>query len=414
MGLAMLMAQQLQNATLARYQNAVAELAAFALATGILMIFKSSAFFLPQMITVYARTQEGLSKCMRFSLVISAALALPMIWLTFTSSGGEALSSMFGLGPELLKKVQAYLGWQLPLLFVDNIRSAYVGLLVQIRRTGIVSSSNILYLVLSGVLLVVGFQAGLPAIATLVGSQLVASSAHMVLLMYFKQRYYKAPGRIREQVVTYRELARFFAPIAVTGAIFALSRPLVFIFLGRLEDPEPALAAVRVAFDFIMIFNNPMNQFRHVYVAFWQEDPIGVRRFTIYVVSVIVGIMLLLVVPSISNLVLKDILGLQGEVLRMTRIILLMHMIAPVLIAIRNYFHGIAMVRRRTGKIGVSSTARLLTIVIGGWVLAATGHISYWSMALVHVAAFFSETVVVWFLTRRSEIVIEEAAASIR
>ena len=64
-GVGLVLAVQFQNATLARYPEAVAELAVLALAYGVFGFFNASLQFVSQLANVYARSRPALAKSWR-------------------------------------------------------------------------------------------------------------------------------------------------------------------------------------------------------------------------------------------------------------------------------------------------------------------------------------------------------------
>jgi len=64
-GVGLVLAVQFQNATLARYPEAVAELAVLALAHGVFGYFNASLQFVSQLANVYARSKAALAKSWR-------------------------------------------------------------------------------------------------------------------------------------------------------------------------------------------------------------------------------------------------------------------------------------------------------------------------------------------------------------
>ena len=60
---------QFQNATLARYPEAVTELAILALSLGVFSFFNASQQFIAQLSNVYARSRQGSRRAWRLSLI---------------------------------------------------------------------------------------------------------------------------------------------------------------------------------------------------------------------------------------------------------------------------------------------------------------------------------------------------------
>jgi hypothetical protein len=70
-GLAMVLSVQFQNAALARYPEAVTELAIFALGYSSFGFFRASLNFIAQLSNIFARSQTGSSRCHRYVQLVS-------------------------------------------------------------------------------------------------------------------------------------------------------------------------------------------------------------------------------------------------------------------------------------------------------------------------------------------------------
>jgi hypothetical protein len=170
-----------------------------------------------------------------------------------------------------------------------------------------------------------------------------------------------------------------------------------------MPDPEPTIAALRVAFVYAMMFHNPVNQFRHVFATFGSGDLAGVRRFMFRVLLGLTGIMLLLAGTPLCTLLLHRVLGIEGEVLHMARQSVLVLCLVPFVVALRNYFHGLALVDRRTTSMGAGAICRNLAVTVAAALLSAFGLLNHVWAPLALVAGFTAETVVVVVARRRGE-----------
>ena len=148
-------------------------------------------------------------------------------------------------------------------------------------------------------------------------------------------------------------------------------------------------------------FQNPINQFRHVYATFGAEDPKGVTRFMFRVTALYMTAMALVLFTPLSRLFFGAAMGLEGDVLvqtlRVTRVLLLL----PLLIMIRNLYHGKMMVRRKTTAMAVAALLRVGAIALVARFLLVAGWLNAMSGAVVLVIGFVAETLVVRQSTRR-------------
>ena len=115
-GVAMVLSVQFQNAALARYPEAVTELAIYALGYGVFGFFRASLNFIAQLTTVFARSVEATRRCHRYVFGVSVLIMLPLIYLGHSDGGAWLLSRVFGTDVELTIRVQEYLIYLAPVV----------------------------------------------------------------------------------------------------------------------------------------------------------------------------------------------------------------------------------------------------------------------------------------------------------
>ena len=381
-GVAMVLAMQFQNGALARYPDAVTELAVFALASSTFGFVNAGLNFTPQLSNVFARSPHGKRLSHRFVSIWSVVLTVPLALIAGTQSGAAGIRLAYGIDEALTQRVLTYLLYMLPLLFITAQRMFYSGLLVQAQLTGWVTTLNAVFLAASVAALVAGFMVGLAPEITIVGAQTLAGLVHWALTALVIRYRYRGPLKPEHGDLTVAELLRFFLPMTATGVMFAISRPLLYAFVGRTPDGIASIAALRVAFDFSSMFQQAANQFRHFFVTFGLDDIRTKRHFMGVVCVGLTGIMLTIALTPLSVWILGDMLGIHGQVMHHANEVILVMCLMPLVIIARNYFHGTLMVRRRTGGMAAGGTLRVL-------VIAALAQIAYVMGWLDHVVAAF-------------------------
>ena len=301
----------------------------------------------------------------------------------------------------MLADVARYLRFLAPLVLLNGLRHYYIGLLVQARRTGVVAGLNVLYVLLVLGVLLVGRSKGWGPVATLVLMQAVPLAVQLAGSWLACRLWYRRPAEGSADDVSYRKALEFFWPVALTGLMFALTRPIIFSFVGRTADPQPTLAALRVGFDLAMLFQMTSNQFRHVFATFGQRDLPGLRRFMLRVVLAATGLMLLTAVTPLKTLFFREVLNIADPVLTMAGRVLLVLCPVPLVIAWRNYYHGLALIHQRTLGMGVGGISRNVSTYLIAWGLLALGLLNHASAAAVLVCGFSAEALAVTLSTRR-------------
>ena len=159
-GVGMVLSLQFQNATLARYPEAVTELAVLALAYGVFGTFNAGMQFIAQLSNVYARSKVATQRSWLFVLVISFCIMLPLAFIAFTNVGAQLIAYIFSIEAPIVARVTHYLALLCPLIVLNGQRHYYSGLLVQSRLTGWMTIFNFIYLATVIVALLLGFAAG--------------------------------------------------------------------------------------------------------------------------------------------------------------------------------------------------------------------------------------------------------------
>jgi hypothetical protein len=381
---AMGLSVQFQNATLARYPAATRELATLALAWGAFGLFNACLQFVAQLSNVYARSPFARRRSHWFVGLASVTIAAPVAALALLPAGAAVLGAVYGIEPAITDGVQHYLAWFTPLILLNAQRFYYTGLLVQAELTGRVTVLNVVYLCAVILGLVIGFRLGGAPVPVIAGSELGAATLHLVLVWWVCRRRYRPPLERGHEHLAWSELVRFFVGVSTTGVMFAVSRPILFAYVARNPNALVAIAALRVTFDFTMLFQQAANQFRHFFVTFGWHDLAGKRRFMAMICGALTAIMLLFAVTPLAHWVWGDLMGIPTEVVDGAVGALLVMCLMPLAIIYRNYFHGRLMIERRTGGMALGGVLR----VAGIWALASLGASAGW----------LDERVAAWFL----------------
>jgi len=387
---------QIQNGVLARMEDAAAALAAYAVAQAVLSLFNAAQAFAPQLTTRFARGPEATARVRGFILGISLALAgLVALLATF---GQPLIIASFSLSPALQAQTFAFLLALAPMVWLNGLRFYLVGRLIQQERTGRVTVPNGVHLTVPIVSLAAGLALHLGPVLTLVGAQALAGLVHATLAIGALRPGAEAAAGSEaesEEVPSYQRLRAFFGPVVLTGIMFALSRPILYAAIGGTGDGILTIAALRIAFDFTFFFQQAANQFRHFFVTFGLDAMAEKRRFMIRVALGLTLAMALTAFTPLGPLLIAEGIGAEAEVTCRALAALQVMTLLPLLIILRNLFHGILMVEERTGGMALGSVLRVLTIAGLAQLLAPVGLLTPSTAAWTLLAGFAMETAVV-------------------
>ena len=400
-GIVMLLARHCQNGTLARYPDATRQLAVFALAQSTFFLFAASVGFLPQMANVLARSRQAHKVCVRFVMTVASVLSLPLMVLAFTGLGPLVLGWLYGIRGESLTDVVEYLRYLTPLVFVGALRNYLSGLLVQARRTGCVMVLNIILISSTIGILIAGYLLSWRVVQTLALAQVFSGLLHLVLSLVAYYLLYQFPDQPPAKPLAYRDVLAFFWPVSITSSMFSLSRPIIYFFVGRTALAEETTATLRVAFDCAMFFHLPINQFRHVFLTFGKDNLREVRRFMVRVLLPLMLVMIVVNATPLASLYLRHVLRIGSDILSMTLAALWVLCLIPLAATLRNYYHGIAMLERRTRSMALGAVMRNVAIATAGFALYRAGILNHNAAAGCLVMGFVVEALTVFVCIRR-------------
>ncbi len=397
-GVGLVLSMQFQNATLARYPEAVRELATIALAYGVYGFFNAGLQFISQLTNVYARSAQALARTRQFVWLAGIIITLPLFLIAATPIGEVLVRLIFGIDATLADAVGFYLILKCPLILLNSHRHMATGLLIQAHLTGWVTISNFIYLgvVITG--LIAGFAMGLAPPYVIVGSEVIGVVVLLVTLQVIKRRHYALPELAEHEHVTYLELTKFFIPVSMTGIMFALSRPILYAFVARSPNSIAVIAALRITFDFTMLFQQAANQFRHFFISFGFDDLRAKIQFMAVVCAGITLLMLVFVLTALSDFIWGTVMGIPEELITLALEALLVMCLMPIAIIYRNYFHSRLMTLRRTEGMAYGSMARVASIFLLAALLQAAGMLTHISAAGILVFSFVVEAFISqWF-----------------
>ncbi len=395
---AMQLESQFQNGVLARFPDGTSELATFALASSSFQLVNAFLIFVPQTVTVLAASRQSRAACLRYLLAVSIALTLPLAGLAFLPAGTALLARLLGMPAEVLPSVGRYLRWMTPLIGVNALRQYCTGLLIRNERTRAVTALNVVHL---GALLLVLFAGRAwqwTAIGTLAGATVFSNLLHLVLIAWISLGMRPPRTGVRADrpgpPLTFPAFLRFFWPVAFTSGMFALSRPITYAFINRTVSAVAVVAALRLAFDLAIFFQNPVNQLRHLYTTYGEADPQGVRRFSLRVSLWLTLAMASIAFSPLGGFVFENVLGGTPEVGARAMGALRVMCLGPLVLTVRNLQHGHMMVTRRTGGMAAGAALRVLTIFAGSALLHHLGRLDHRGAAMLMVCGFAAEAAV--------------------
>ncbi len=399
----------LKNYFLLEFPDGVRELAIFALAWSIFMPLQSAMWMVPQAVNVLVVDRGSLRKSLQFFGGIVCLMTLPLFVIGFTPLGYDFLGTVYELDEEGLRRVQLYLRWFVSFPLLMTTGQFLQGMMVRAEATGKTTVIEVIRMLGMSLVLWYGVSRGNDPVATLIYAQIFADVLAIVLRgvsLWPLRGKWTAVGKV---VPSFREIAAFFLPIAFTTLMFSFGRPIVFGFMTKIDAsnlPEGTsmvamIAGLNLAWSFVPLFVNPLNQIRSVFVNYAREDLKGVVVLLKRVMVIIVSVWLLVAWTGLAGMFFRGLQGADattsaiGEVAFRTLIVL------PLFMGWRNYYHGLSLTYKKTRSMGLAALCRVGTIYCTCWMFYELELLSAVTAAVSFGSGFVVETFVSILATRK-------------
>ena len=373
-------------AILARLADPTANLAAFGVAVGFGFLFESPIILIMSAATALVENRDSLRKLRSFTYLLNGAITLALAGFVLPPVFAWVTGTVMGLPGEVVRLAHPACVLLLPWPAAIGYRRFYQGILVRSGLTRRIAYGTALRLSTMGGVAVLlatltrlpGAMVGTAALSTGVVTEAAASRfwarepVRRLLATGPSPEYLRAP-------LSYRGIAHFYLPLALTSILAVGVNPLVAFFLGRSRMPLESLAVMPVVNSLIFAFNTAGLTFQEVAIPLYGQDRgsfHALRRFAAGLALITSGGLALMVATPLMSLWLRHIAGLAPDLARFawqaTAIVILL----PAITAATCFQRALLVVARTTRTItwasgievaGIAATLFALTQLCG-WV----------------------------------------------
>ncbi len=173
----------------------------------------------------------------------------------------------------------------------------------------------------------------------------------------------------------YRDIFRFWYPLALTWAMMAVEGPILNSLVSRLPNQHINLAAFGVASSLAMIIESPVIMILSATVALAKDNAsfVLLRRFTHRVNLIVSILMVVLCIPPVLDLVTNSVLHLEPDVSRSLHSALIVLILWPASIGYRRFYQGIMIRNNQTRNVAIGSVARIVMMA------SSSSALAYWT-----------------------------------
>jgi Na+-driven multidrug efflux pump len=171
--------------------------------------------------------------------------------------------------------------------------------------------------------------------------------------------------------LTYRKILVFWIPLAATWLMMATEGPILAAIIARMPAPKFNLAAYGVAFSFAVLIEAPIIMIMSASTALVKDRDsyLKLRNFTFTLNAAVTTVMVLFLLPSVFGFVMKSLIGLPDEVIRLTYRACLALLPWPAAIGYRRFYQGILIADGKTRRVAYGTAVRLTSILFTSFTL---------------------------------------------
>lgn len=152
-GFLSLLVQPVGSAAIARMPGALASLAVWPVANGLLFMLRSVSFALNEVVVALLDRPGAYRALVRFTLLLAGGSLVLTAAVAFTPLSRVWFASISGLAPELAALAGVGFAWALLWPALDALRNLVQGIAVYLGRTSAISASMILFLIVNAAIL---------------------------------------------------------------------------------------------------------------------------------------------------------------------------------------------------------------------------------------------------------------------
>ncbi|MTI67921.1 MAG: hypothetical protein FH753_15145 [Firmicutes bacterium] len=367
------------NAILARLPSQEILISAFAVAKSLMQVIQNPVAMVRQTVTALVKDRLSYYQVRKFSMIMVSIVIFIFSIIAFTDLSRLIFKNIMGLKGEVLQKAITIFKVLVLFPMAVTLRNFMQGIAIKFRLTPLVTLATIVRVIFVGsILLFIDKLSFIPG-DILSGAMFLGAITIEGIIMFIgvkipirdipreleKIKYKK---NIEVNKLSYRFIFSFFWPLIITSTIKAMAKPIINGGLARTQSPEIAISAYAVAWGLGVIVLSPLFMFHQVSLNFIDEfNPLSkksVKKFAIYVsvtLSFIIGV---IAFTSVGNFILIDLMGITKNIQVMSKDVLKIMTLLPLVVVIRQFYWGILMKNHKTIYISQGKIVNLIALSI--------------------------------------------------
>jgi len=390
------LSHSLVHGFLARLGDPTTTLAAFSIAFAFNTTFSGIISVSTQAGMSYISDKRSFWRVARFYFFVSLVPFILIETVALTPLGDWLFGTMMGASPEvtrLAKAASAVMGlW----IFPNQIRNLATALCMMRRRTMLISHATMVRLGSQALMLMVlpfWLEGAVAGAASLVGCM----SVEAIYMFWVSRPFYKELPASGGEQASYRQMWVFSWPLMITqitenGVMFVIN-----FFLGRLANPDLALAAFGVVNALKSLVASPLRNLVQTAQALVHSraDMRVMLRFANRLTLGYVVLVGCLFYTPMRDVILGRVMGLPTKLIDYATPGVQLILLVVIVWGYSSLFRGLLSAMRKTQVIAGSALIRLLVVFAVGSVTLFVPHLNGAAVGVAAIgAAFLAEVLI--------------------
>lgn len=374
------------SAIIARMNEAKFNLAAFGVAFSFAMLFESPIIMMLSASTSLVRDRMAFKKLRNFAYTLNGIITLMMLLFLIPPVFDFVAGNLIRLPAKVAELTYFATLILLPWPAAIGYRRFYQGILIKNNQTRRVAYGTVVRLAsmaLTGTLLYL--------LTSLPGALVGASALSFAVVFEALASKFMAASAVKkiiciepaaQDMLTYKEIARFYYPLALTSLMILGVNPMVTFFMGQSRLPLESLALLPVINSFIFIFRSFGFSYQESSIALLKQGYIPIRNFAFLMAFLCTAFLALVTFSPLRELWFNTVSGLTMDLTIMSKVPLIILMFMPALEVLISIQRAILVESRKTKPITIATA-----IEVGGIIVILFIAIKYFNAVGVTAAA---------------------------
>ena len=366
------------NAIIARLSQPIYNLAAFGVAFSLAILVEAPIIMIMSAATALVKDRDSFLKLRTFTYLLNVAITVIMVIVVLPPVFDLLGRQLIGLPPQAYRLAHHGTLLLLPWPAAIGFRRFFQGILIRHhlpRRVAYGTAVRWGTMCVTALILfyfkLPGAYVGSIALTNGVIMEAFASRlmVHKILLQLKRQD--PAPDQVNDPL-TYRQIVRFYYPLALTSILALGVHPLVAVFMGKSRYSLESLAVLPVVNALVFIFRAVGLSYQEVVIALmgWQKERYeNLRKFGYVLAGILSGGLALVAFTPLAKIWYQSVSGLSINLSEFAYLPTQILVFLPGFTALISWQRAMMVYLKRTSPV---SWATAIEVLIMGLVLVIT------------------------------------------